>query len=71
MRRPRIYFAGRIFSSFDTLDGGVFLHCGGLDCVVLEGGDRALFIEINKLIGLGSMPEGDQKRNVTVTSTAR
>ena len=59
------------FLSFDTLDGGVFLHCGGLDCVVLEGGDRALFVEINKQVGLGSIPEGDQKPNVTVTSTAR
>ena len=53
-RRPN-YF------SFDTPDGGVFLRCAGNDCVTLEGGDRALFVEINKQIGLGALPEPDQK----------
>jgi hypothetical protein len=53
-RRPN-YF------SFDTPDGGVFLRCAGNDCVTLEGGDRALFVEINKQIGLGALPELDQK----------
>jgi len=50
------------FLSFDTLDGGVFLHCGELDCVVLEGGDRALFVEINKQVGLGAIPEPEQNQ---------
>jgi len=59
------------FFSFDTLDGGVFLRCSQLDCIVLEGGDRSLFVEINKQIGLGSLPESDQKPGVTATSTAR
>jgi hypothetical protein len=53
-RRPN-YF------SFDTPDGGVFLRCAGNDCVTLEGGDRALFVEINKQIGLSPLPEPDQK----------
>jgi hypothetical protein len=59
------------FLSFDTPGGGVFLSCAQQDCVVLEGGDRSLFAEINKLVGLGSLPEPDQNPAVTVTSTAR
>jgi hypothetical protein len=55
------------FFSLDTLDGGVFLHCGELDCLVLEGGDRALFVEINKQVGLGAIPEPEQKPGVTIT----
>jgi hypothetical protein len=59
------------FFSFDSPEGGVFLRCGNLDCVVLEGGDRALFVEIIKQIGLGPVPEPDQKLGVTVTSVAK
>jgi hypothetical protein len=60
------------FLSFDAPDGGVFLHCRELDCVTLEGGDRALFAEINKQAGLGKLPEPDQKApSATVTSTSR
>jgi len=59
------------FFSFDTLNGGVFLHCGELDCVVLEGGDRALFVEINKQVGLGAIPEPEQKPGVTVAHSLR
>src|SRR6266851_4433564 len=59
------------FFSFDTLDGGVFLRCGELDCVVLEGGDRALFVEINKQVGLGAIPGPEQKPGVTVTHSLR
>jgi len=59
------------FFSFATMDGEVFLHCGELDCVVLEGGNRDLFVEINKQIGLGAIPELEQKPGVTVTHTLR
>jgi hypothetical protein len=59
------------FFSFETMDGEVFLHCGELDCVVLEGGNRDLFVEINKQIGLGAIPEPEQKPGVTVTHTLR
>ncbi len=59
------------FFSFDTLNGGVFLHCGEFDCVVLEGGDRALFVEINKQVGLGAIPEPEQKPGVTVAHSLR
>src|ERR1700687_824246 len=57
------------FFSFETMDGEVFLHCGELDCVALEGGNRDLFVEINKQIGLGAIPEPEQKPGVTVTHT--
>jgi hypothetical protein len=58
------------FFSFDTSDGGVFLRCAEMDCVVVEGGDRALFIEINKQLGLGILPEPDQKPEAKETKTA-
>jgi hypothetical protein len=63
-RRPN-YF------SFDTPDGGVFLRCSGNDCVTLEGGDRALFSEINKRIGLGALPEPDQKLGTAPVRTVQ
>ena len=59
------------FFSFDTPDGGVFLRCTGTECIVLEGGERALFVELNKQIGLGPVPQPDQKPAVAVTSTVR
>jgi hypothetical protein len=59
------------FFSFDTPDGGVFLRCGDLDCVTLEGGDRALFVEIGKQVGLGLLPEPGQKPGVTVTNAVK
>src|SRR5258708_34455953 len=59
------------FFSFDTLDGGVFLRCGELDCVTLEGGDRALFVGISKQVGLGLLPEPGQKPGVTVTNAVK
>src|SRR5260370_30163014 len=66
------------FFSFDALEGGVFLHCGELDCVVLEGGDRALFGEINKQVGLGAIPgpeiqpcDTDMHRLQSLLSAAR
>jgi hypothetical protein len=57
------------FFSFDTPDGGVYLRCSGTDCLVLEGGDRALFVELNKKLGLGILPEPDQKSAATPTRT--
>jgi hypothetical protein len=59
------------FFSFDTPDGSVFLRCAGADCLVLEGGDRAVFMELNKQIGLGPVPQPDQKPGVAVTRTVR
>ncbi len=58
------------FFSFDTPGGSVFLRCAATDCLILEGGDRALFIEVNKQIGMGAVPEPDQKPGVTSTAAA-
>jgi len=59
------------FFSFDTPDGGVFLRCSGTECLVLEGGDRALFVDLNKQIGLGVLPEPDQKSSAAPTKTVK
>ena len=45
------------FFSFDTPDGGVFLRCFERECVTLEGGDRALFIQFHKQLNWGPAPE--------------
>ena len=45
------------FFSFDTQDGGVFLHCFEKECVTLEGGERALFLQLNKLLEWPPVPE--------------
>jgi hypothetical protein len=39
------------FLSFDTSDGGVFLRCVGRECVTLEGGENAQFVEWVKKLG--------------------
>jgi hypothetical protein len=45
------------FFSFDTPDGGVFLRCFEKECVTLEGGDRALFLKLNKELQWAPVPE--------------
>jgi hypothetical protein len=45
------------FFSFDTPDGGVFLRCFENECVTLEGGDRALFLQLNKELQWAPVPE--------------
>jgi hypothetical protein len=45
------------FFSFDTPDGGVFLRCLEKECVTLEGGDRALFLKLNKELQWAPVPE--------------
>jgi hypothetical protein len=45
------------FFSFDTTDGGVFLRCIEKECVTLEGGDRALFLKLNKELQWAPVPE--------------
>jgi hypothetical protein len=45
------------FFSFDTPDGGVFLKCQGAECLTLEGGDRGLFLKLNKELGWSEVPE--------------
>ncbi|HVS88427.1 MAG TPA: hypothetical protein VHF01_09435 [Candidatus Acidoferrum sp.] len=45
------------FFSFDTPGGGVFLNCVGAECITLEGGDRSLFLKLNKELDWGLVPE--------------
>jgi hypothetical protein len=45
------------FFSFDTPSGGVFLRCFEKECVTLEGGDRALFLRLNKELQWPPVPE--------------
>jgi hypothetical protein len=45
------------FFSFDTPEGGVFLRCFEKECVTLEGGDRALFLKLNKELQWPPVPE--------------
>jgi len=45
------------FFSFDTPEGGVFLRCFEKECVTLEGGDRALFLKLNKELLWPLVPE--------------
>ena len=45
------------FFSFETPDGGVFLKCFEKECVTMEGGDRALFIKLNKELTWPPVPE--------------
>jgi hypothetical protein len=48
------------FFSFDSPDGGVFLHCYQAECITLEGGDRALLIQLNKQLQWPPVPEAPQ-----------
>ena len=45
------------FFSFETPDGGVFLRCFEKECVTLEGGDRVLFLRLNKDLQWPAVPE--------------
>jgi hypothetical protein len=45
------------FFSFDTPEGGVFLRCFENQCITLEGGDRALLIQLNKELNWAPVPE--------------
>jgi hypothetical protein len=55
------------FFSFETPDGGVFLRCSAAECLILEGGDRPLFAELNKQLDFGALPEPDQRPGDTPT----
>ena len=45
------------FFSFDTPEGSVYLRCLAKECVTLEGGDRALFVQFNKDLSWGPFPD--------------
>jgi hypothetical protein len=64
-----VCFVGPIFSRSKTPNGGVFLRCSATECLILEGGDRALFAEMNKQLDFGALPEPDQRPGDTPTKT--
>jgi hypothetical protein len=45
------------FLSFNTADGGVFLHCVATECISVEGTSRTVFDGINGMIGWPAAPE--------------
>jgi hypothetical protein len=45
------------FFSFETPEGSVYLRCLAKECVTLEGGDRALFLQFNKDLAWGPFPD--------------
>jgi hypothetical protein len=49
MRRPN-------FFSFDTPEAGVFVRCANSDCLILEGGTRAIFDRMTSAIGWPAGP---------------
>jgi hypothetical protein len=64
LRRPN-------FFSFDTSEDGVFLRCVDSDCLVLEGGNRAIFDHLTTELGWPAGPAvplkpGDTHVNATV-----
>ncbi|HXM95809.1 MAG TPA: hypothetical protein VOA64_16415 [Candidatus Dormibacteraeota bacterium] len=44
------------FFSFESPEGGVFLHCVVAECVTVEGGGRALLDSLNKAMGWPKAP---------------
>jgi hypothetical protein len=59
------------FFTFDTPDGGVFLRCTGKECVTLEGGDRALYVQWMKNLGWEALPEEENKPAGTRIKTSK
>jgi len=49
------------FFTFETPDGSVFLRCVRRECVTLEGGDRALYLQWIKKLGWEALPGEQQK----------
>jgi hypothetical protein len=45
------------FLSFEAPDGGVFLRCVAMECISVEGANRAVFDGINGMIGWPAAPE--------------
>ena len=54
LRRPN-YF------EFQTPQGGVFLRCLGADCLVVDGGDRALYDALTAAMGWPAAPAEQRK----------
>jgi hypothetical protein len=58
------------FFSFESGDGSVFLRCSASECLTLEGGTRALFVDLAKQLGMAAVPEPDGHPGEAPTKTA-
>ena len=59
------------FFSFETPDGGVFLRCFERECLTLEGGNRALLIQLNKELNWPPVPEEPKPLQQSARQLAR
>jgi hypothetical protein len=59
------------FFSFETPDGGVFLRCFERECVTMEGGNRALLIQVNKELDWPPVPEEPKVLEKTAREVAK
>jgi len=59
------------FFSFDTPNGGVFLRCFENECVTLEGGNRALLLQLNKEMNWPPVPEQPKVLEKTAKEIAK
>src|SRR5208282_1520740 len=59
------------FFSFDTPDGAVLLRCFQNECITVEGGDRALFLQWNKKLGWEAIPEEPKKPSESEVKVTR
>jgi hypothetical protein len=60
------------FFSFDSTEGGVYLHCVNAECLSIEGSNRTVFDGVIKAIGWPAAPEPplDPLKPVETTTTA-
>jgi hypothetical protein len=59
------------FFTFDTVGGGVFLRCSDSECVTLEGGDRAQYLQWMKNLAWEALPEPETKPAGAQIKTSR
>jgi hypothetical protein len=59
------------FFTFDTVGGGVFLRCSDSECVTLEGGDRAQYLQWMKNLAWEALPEPEKKPAGAQIKTSR
>jgi hypothetical protein len=56
------------FFQFQTPDGGVFLRCAGIECLVVEGTSRSVFDKISRAIGWPAAPAPAEVAPLKVTA---
>jgi hypothetical protein len=59
------------FLSFDSGQGNVFLRCSGRECITLEGGSSAMFLQWTAKLNWRLVPESPQAPASTDIRTAQ